>query len=492
MAVNDVMDEMLEGGRERAASEDGAEPRGATERRVQNPAPRISGAATGLSARQGETGLAAELGWLERVIEARLALHFGSECSVSDVRQLPPPVHAVGAEGVEARFGGLDFDERVMLALALAPALRPQALDLLLLENPNHARGFAEFGGRRGSVHGGFLPTLETAVFICAGEDLDRRVASLRLLDPEGRLVRSGLLQIGSPPQNEPPLTAPLLAQPQWLAQLLGGTDAVPELGSDFPAHRLETSLSWADLVLPGAVLEEIDYFRLWLTHGDHILRDWGLAASVARGYRCLFYGPPGTGKTLTATLLGQACERAVYRVDLSMVVSKYIGETEKNLANVFEQARWRDWILFFDEADALFGKRTQTSNAHDRYANQEVAFLLQRVEEFEGVVILASNLKQNLDEAFARRFQSIVYFPMPDAELRQQLWHRLLAPGGRLDADVDLEALAERHEIAGGSIRNAVQHAVLLAAGSGRETVAQADLERAVRRELRKEGRIG
>ena len=187
MAVNDFMDEMLDGGRERASSEDGAGARGPTERTGRDPASRLSGVAWGHSARQDDTGLAAELAWLERVIEARLALHFGSESPVSDIRQLSPPVHAADAEGVEAVFEALDFDERLMLALALAPALRPQALDLLLLENPNHARGFAEFGGRRGSVHGGFLPTLETAVFLCAGEDLDRRVASLRLLDPEGR-----------------------------------------------------------------------------------------------------------------------------------------------------------------------------------------------------------------------------------------------------------------------------------------------------------------
>jgi SpoVK/Ycf46/Vps4 family AAA+-type ATPase len=242
--------------------------------------------------------------------------------------------------------------------------------------------------------------------------------------------------------------------------------------------------------VLAPEVLDEIATINGWLRHGPHIMDEWGLARVLKPGYRSLFFGPPGTGKTLTAMLIGQGVGADVYRIDLSMVVSKYIGETEKNLAHVFDQARNRHWILFFDEADALFGKRTATASSNDRYANQEVSYLLQRVEDHPGHVILATNLKGNIDEAFARRFQSLVYFPMPDVDERLRLWRGMLRAPVRLADDVKLQALAERHEIAGGAIANVVRHAAIAALAAGREAIRAADLDAGVVRELRKEGR--
>ena len=171
------------------------------------------------------------------------------------------------------------------------------------------------------------------------------------------------------------------------------------------------------------------------------------------------------------------------------MVVSKYIGETEKNLARVFDQAATRRWILFFDEADALFGKRGAVSNANDHHANQEIAYLLQRVEDFPGVVILASNLRSNLDEAFSRRFQSMIYFPMPDAEARLRLWQGMLG-AQHLAPDVDLIALAQRHELAGGAIANVIRHAALSALRDGRQQIRLLELRTGLAKELRKEGR--
>jgi SpoVK/Ycf46/Vps4 family AAA+-type ATPase len=188
--------------------------------------------------------------------------------------------------------------------------------------------------------------------------------------------------------------------------------------------------------------------------------------------------------------LVGQAAQADVYRIDWSMIVSKYIGETEKNLANVFDQAAHRQWILFFDEADALFGKRTATTNSNDRYANQEVSYLLQRVEDFPGNVILATNLKGNIDEAFARRFQSLVHFPMPDAEQRARLWQGMLRAPARMAPDVDLARLAEAHELSGGAIANVARHAAITALSAGRDAITAADLQQGVVKELRKEGR--
>jgi SpoVK/Ycf46/Vps4 family AAA+-type ATPase len=172
--------------------------------------------------------------------------------------------------------------------------------------------------------------------------------------------------------------------------------------------------MDWDDLVLHPATLAQIRDIQNWVTHNVQVMGEWGLGRRVKPGYRALFYGPPGTGKTLTATLLGKHTGRSVFRTDLSRVVSKYIGETEQNLARLFDRAESKDWILFFDEADALFGKRTEIRDAHDKYANQQAAYLLQRIETFDGLVILATNQRNNIDEAFMRRFQSVIHFPMP------------------------------------------------------------------------------
>ncbi|EXI69464.1 MAG: ATP-dependent zinc metalloprotease FtsH 3 [Candidatus Accumulibacter sp. SK-11] len=207
-------------------------------------------------------------------------------------------------------------------------------------------------------------------------------------------------------------------------------------------------------------------------------------------GYRALFYGPPGTGKTMTACLLGKSTGREVYKVDLALVVSKYIGETEKNLARVFDQAQHKGWILFFDEADALFGKRTETRDAHDRYANQEVSFLLQRIETFDGIAILASNQKDNIDQAFARRFESIIYFPMPRQEERLRLWRQGFSPKARIDEGVDLDKIAAQYELCGGAIMNVVRYASLQALESGDSVITLETLQRGIRREHVKEGK--
>jgi SpoVK/Ycf46/Vps4 family AAA+-type ATPase len=248
--------------------------------------------------------------------------------------------------------------------------------------------------------------------------------------------------------------------------------------------------LTWDDLVLNPEVMDEIENINTWLKHSQTILQQWNLGRNIKPGYRALFYGPPGTGKTLTATLIGSTAGIDVYRIDLSMVVSKYIGETEKNLANVFDQAVNKNWILFFDEADALFGKRTQTSSSNDRYANQEISYLLQRVEDYPGVVILATNLKANIDEAFARRFQTSVHFAMPDADQRLRLWQGMFANNPLLSAGVDLVMLAETYELSGGAITNAVRYAAIQAVRMKRDQILLDDLVKGVIKELLKEGR--
>lgn len=462
-----------------------------------------------------------ELAWLDQVLQARLALHFGQAGDAALLQRLqPPPLPwpaapvapappsgpgtpaaptgdgASGADGpgdyaALVREAGLGADERLVFALALAPHLRPQLLDLLCVKNRDLDRGFAEFGGWKGRSHAGFLPTAETAVFLLAGERLAPRLAAQRLLDEDAPLRRHGLLRLQHDGPGEPWLGAALGVAGEVLQRLATGEARKPDFGPGFPARRITTPLAWDDLVLDPDVMEEVEGIVAWYRHGRRLLREWRLDKALKPGYRSLFHGPPGTGKTLTATLIGQAVQADVYRVDLSMVVSKYIGETEKNLAQVFDQAQARHWILFFDEADALFGKRTATASSNDRYANQEVSYLLQRVEDYPGTVILATNLKANIDEAFARRFQSLLPFPMPDAGQRLRLWEGLVRHTGRLAGDVDLPALAARHELSGGAIANVVRFGALAALQAGRERIEVDDLRRGIAKELRKEGRM-
>lgn len=433
-----------------------------------------------------------EIAWFDAVLQARICLHFRQPCAHADVREIAPP--ALAGDGTPyaqlVHECGMGFNERIVLMLALLPHLRPALLDTLFVRNKNFDRGFTEFGGWKGRAHGGFLPTCETAAFVLAGEDLAQRFAVMQLFDEGHALRRRGILRIEHEAPGEPFLSGALGVGAEYLSWLTTGERHKPDFSSSFPAKLITSVLGWQDLVLGPEVLEEIDAITTWIRHADTLLHGWQLHKAIKPGYRALFFGPPGTGKTLTATLIGQATQADVYRIDLSMVVSKYIGETEKNLAQVFDQAQTRRWILFFDEADALFGKRTNTSNSNDRHANQEVSYLLQRVEDFPGTVILATNLKANIDEAFARRFQSMVHFPMPDAEQRLRLWDGMVGHTGRLADDVDLHQLAEAHELAGGAIANVVRYAAIHALQAGRSLMQASDLQRGIVKELRKEGR--
>jgi SpoVK/Ycf46/Vps4 family AAA+-type ATPase len=259
----------------------------------------------------------------------------------------------------------------------------------------------------------------------------------------------------------------------------------------DFPAQLLQTKQEWSDLVLPESTFEQLEEIRIWIDHHDTLLGDWGMAKKIKPGYRALFHGPPGTGKTLTATLLGKRTNKEVFRIDLSTVVSKFIGETEKNLATLFDKAQNKNWILFFDEADALFGKRTSVRDAHDKYANQEVSYLLQRIEEFSGLVILASNFKTNIDEAFTRRFQSIIYFPMPKVSERLQIWQNSFPEKVQLEPKIDLRNIAQQYELTGANIMNIVQYSCLMALSRKENIILLQDLLNGIRKELIKEGKI-
>lgn len=433
-----------------------------------------------------------EIDWFNRVLEARIALYFEQGCEHKDIYEISPPdlSEDLSEYGKIVNDFEMGFDERIVFMLAMLPHVRPQVLDTLFIRNKTLERGYTEFGGWKGNGHSGFLPTAETAAFILAGNDLSRRFDLNELFEEDHFFSSAGILCLDRKNHDEPLFSAALILSSDYLSRCTSGVCHKPDYSIDFPAKRITTKLGWDDLVLAPQVLSEIDNIKTWIKRSSTIMDDWGLDKSIKPGYRSLFYGPPGTGKTLTATLIGADVGVDVYRIDLSMVVSKYIGETEKNLANVFDQAQNKNWILFFDEADALFGKRTQTSSSNDRHANQEISYLLQRIEDFPGIVILATNLKANIDEAFARRFQSLVYFPVPDALQRHRLWQNTLNGKECLDKGVDLYSLAESYELTGGAIINVVRYGAISALQRLHEKICHEDLVNGVVKELRKEGK--
>jgi hypothetical protein len=257
-------------------------------------------------------------------------------------------------------------------------------------------------------------------------------------------------------------------------------------------ASRLDAPFGWGDLVIPDRQLEVLRSISAYLRHRDLVLSEWGYEKTVARtqGLKVLFAGESGTGKTMAGQVLARDLGLDLFRLDLATVVSKYIGETEKNLDRVFSAAEGSNAILFFDEADALFGKRSEVRDAHDRYANIEVAYLLQKMEGYPGAVILATNFRQNMDDAFLRRLDVVVDFPFPEPDDRERIWRLVLPEAAPTAGDIDVKFLAERFKLSGGSIRNCSLAGAFMAADAGGE-IGMEHLVRAVALEYNKLGRL-
>ena len=254
---------------------------------------------------------------------------------------------------------------------------------------------------------------------------------------------------------------------------------------------HLTSSVRLADLMVPPTLERKIRDIIAWHAAAARVESEYGLtnATSRGQGLACLFSGQPGTGKTFAAQCIANELGLNLYRIDLSQVVSKYIGETEKALSQVFDEAEAGHGVLLFDEADALFGKRTEVKDAHDRYANVEVGYLLQRVESFSGIAILTTNLRDNIDSAFARRLRFVVDFPVPDRDRREELWERSLPPAHLRKKDVNLGPFIERFRLSGGHIHNIGLAATHLAAATPDGLLGQAELVQATFRELEKAG---
>lgn len=426
-----------------------------------------------------------EINWLEQVIDFRFDEYFRQE------REVAYPTAPVLDDDsyYSSLINNNDFGlhERLLIIITLVPHIKPTVLDTFYTKNANIDRVYTEFGGIKGDKHGGIIPTAQTAAFIIAGEDLELRMQIQNHLRDESPLAKLNILRVGHTVDHEPVWGGELIISEEFLTIVTLNEPYYPRFSPSFPASRLTTKLDWEDAVLDPKVNTAILEMDVWLQNEHTIIYDWGLGKYLKKGFRALFYGPPGTGKSMTVALLGKRSGREVYRVDLSSVVSKYIGETEKNLARLFDLAENKDWILFFDEADALFGKRSSGGSSNDMFANQQVAYLLQRVEDYNGLVILASNFKDNIDEAFLRRFQSMVYFPKPNRNLRITMWEKYFS--GFDTSQIDFDEMADKYEISGGGVINVLRHCSICAAKNGERLIQEQDLIAGIEKELIKVG---
>ena len=256
-------------------------------------------------------------------------------------------------------------------------------------------------------------------------------------------------------------------------------------------AKKIDPHYAWDDIILPSDTREQLKEISGHIEYKEIVYHEWGFESklSLGKGVNIFFSGPSGTGKTMAAEIIAKEVGLDLYKIDLSSIVSKYIGETEKNLNKIFKEAQTSNAILFFDEADALFGKRSEVKDSHDRYANIETNYLLQKMEEHEGTVILASNFKKNIDDAFLRRLNFTVDFPFPDEKIREQIWRNIFPEKAPTGDDIDYSFLADL-KITGGNIKNIALSAAFLAAGTSL-VITMAHVAKAVKREFQKMGKL-
>jgi AAA+ superfamily predicted ATPase len=427
--------------------------------------------------------------FLRSVINARLETELKGNLTEVPVMR----IKKTGKSGLEKfiQENNLTEPETIVLLLALVPHLDPGFIGSVVKEYLPNGGDFPEFGGVKGKNHRGILPTGETVLFVLAGRDVEKGIKMLNIFDEDHLFARKNVLYLESPGDGEPRMSGRLIMDEEYVDLFIRGIISKPRLSSDFPAERITTGLEWSDLVLQEKTLSGIREIETWLKYNDQLLDLWKMKDKIKPGFRVLFHGPSGTGKTLTACLLGKYTSRDVYRIDLSMVVSKYIGETEKNLSKLFDKAANKDWILFFDEADSIFGKRTNVRDAHDKYANQEVSYLLQRIESHAGLVILASNMKSNIDASFTRRFNTIIEFENPDTTQRLQLWKNYLPKEVPLSNDISIDEISRKYHLTGANIVNIVQFAGLQTLAQDQKEINASSLLDGIRKEYEKEGKM-
>lgn len=428
-----------------------------------------------------------EINWFSELIDNRLNVFFES-----GENELLDPPDLLGDNSNYALFlkdNHLTGLERIILISTIASYFNIQIFDRFLIKNKVLNRSFTEFGGKIVGTNNLFVPTIETISFIYYGTSIYGRIEIETYFDDFHIFRKQNILYVNIDENFDSFLFSTISLSPEFIQFIGLGKKYRPNYSANFPANVLTTKLDWDDLVLGEDILDELSVINTWLKNKEEISNNINLSKNINCGYKALFYGPPGTGKTLTASLLGKINSLDVYRIDLSQIVSKYIGETEKNLSKIFDVAENKNWILFFDEAESLFSKRTSVGDSKDKFANQQTAYLLQRIESYSGLIILATNLKPNIDNAFSRRIQSVVYYNLPNNIQRLKLWTKVLKSISKISKN-DLVKISKNYKLSGGSIKNIIQHAWILSKKNNTQ-INLNDILVGIRRELFKEGKI-
>jgi hypothetical protein len=431
-----------------------------------------------------------ELEWFQRLLDNRVNFLNGTEASLIPFSSLVFP-EIKGQDSAYAELVNnyaLGPAGRLLLICSLVPHIAPEIFTRRLRNDTKALKiEHPEMGGYFDTTFTNFVPTLQTALYLLAGDDITNTVyyhLALRqsVLVTE-QVINFRAVSLTEDDTNERNHTIALA--PEFVRYFLSSQKPRPDFGRAFPAVLTSTDLTWAELVLDARTRTQVDEVMNWLAASQRLNN----TRKIKRGFPCLFFGSPGTGKTLTAQLIGKTYHKDVFRIDLSMIVSKYVGETEKNLAHLFERAENRDCILFFDEADALFTRRTSVNTANDKWANLEVAYLLQKMEDYPGLTILATNLKDNLDNAMTRRFQAMIHFPRPKKEERVKLWKLALPDGFTYAKNVSFDKLG-KYELTGANISNIIKYCCVAAITRSETVITGPDLLKGVLREMAKESR--
>jgi len=428
-----------------------------------------------------------EFNWLKKLIDLRLNYYFKDDDSFLNIPNAPTLNNDNSNYSKWIIDNKLSDIDRLIIVSSLANIYYPEIFDKFLITNKGLNKRFTEFGGKLDSENSRFIPTLGTISFIMYGRKFEAAFKLQEILNDNYVLNKTSSIIFST--TTDQSFASTTFSLSESLFQFITiGKKYRPNYNSQFPALVLKTELQWDELILSPVIMEEVENINTWIKYEHEISNNNVLLKKISKGYKCLFYGPPGTGKTLTATLLGKKNNKDVYRVDLSQIISKYVGETEKNLAQIFNIAENRDWILFFDEAESLFSKRTSVSDSKDKFANQQTAYLLQRIEDYDGLVILATNLKPNIDRAFSRRIQSQINFSVPEYFERRILWTNALSGLSNIDKKI-IAKIAKDYIVTGGNIKNIIQYAWLLSKRN-KTTISENELLIGIRRELGKEGK--
>lgn len=429
--------------------------------------------------------------WLEVLIKERMdSLVNDTKVSAEDSKMSNLPVFSddTAIKKLLLEYGESEV-EVVLLLLAFTSWFRPVNLTSLVALAPDSDMRFIEPGGVYRKTNSRFIPTLQTAVFILAGNDVTLQgyyhtVISTHNFFREGVLHLRSLNNVDNFPMEQ-------ILEPDigYYHYLINGKVPRMDVTPDFPASLLQTNKTIDDLILKDTTKAQLDIIMNYAKVKERLFSREGVDEKVNQGFLALLYGPPGTGKTFSVAVLSKKLGVEAYRVDLSRIISKYIGETEKNLEKVFTRFEEKNCILMFDEADALFGKRTEVKDAKDRFANQEVAYLLQRMETFPGLVILASNFNQNLDIAFKRRILTSVYFAQPDSKEREILWRNSLPAYFKFEDEELPIHLADNYSLTGANIANVIKLWCIQAESKGNNILKRTEIEPFIYLEMNKEG---